>query len=83
MTRLNQILRANQQEMGMQTYQMLGAQQADVSKMQPGQFTRWNNQQGARQIGLLCPPLKACEPEPMTPPVQQIPGAQQSQIPGT
>ena len=61
MTRLNQILRANQQEMGMQTYQMLGAQQTDVSKMQPGQLTRWNNQQGARQTSLLYTPFKACE----------------------
>lgn len=90
MTRLNQILRANQQEMGTQRYQMLGAQQADVSKMQPGQLRRWNNQQDSRQTGLFYPPFKACEPEPMTPPVQQIPGAQQStllcqnsQIPGT
>ncbi|XP_040257215.1 uncharacterized protein [Aegilops tauschii subsp. strangulata] len=78
-TRLNEILRANQQEMGTQRYQMLGAQQADVSKMQPGQLRIRNNQEDARQTGFLHPPFKVSEP--MTPPVQQIPGAQQSQIP--
>ncbi|KAI4968961.1 hypothetical protein ZWY2020_046291 [Hordeum vulgare] len=80
MTRLDGILRANQQEMGTQSYQMLGAQQAEVSKMQPGQLRRQNNQQDARQTGLLYSPFKACEPEPMTPPVQQIPGPQQSSL---
>ncbi|KAM3373465.1 hypothetical protein ACQJBY_020099 [Aegilops geniculata] len=77
-TRFNEILRANQQEMGTQRYQMLGAQQADVSKVQPGQLRIWNNQEDARQKGFLQPPFKASEP--MTPPVQQIPGAQQSTL---
>ncbi|VAH39871.1 unnamed protein product [Triticum turgidum subsp. durum] len=77
-TRLNEILRANQQLMGTQRYQMLGAQQADVPKMQPGQIRIRNNQEDARQTGLLHPPFKASEP--MTPPVQQIPGAQQSTL---
>uniref|UniRef100_A0A8R7TBM0 ARC105/Med15 mediator subunit C-terminal domain-containing protein n=1 Tax=Triticum urartu TaxID=4572 RepID=A0A8R7TBM0_TRIUA len=77
-TRLNEILRANQQEMGTQRYQTLGAQQADASNMQPGQLRIQNNQEDARQTGFLHPPFKASEP--MTPPVQQIPGAQQSDI---
>ncbi|KAF6998268.1 hypothetical protein CFC21_014401 [Triticum aestivum] len=77
-TRLNEILRANQQEMGTQRYQTLGAQQADASNMQPGQLRIRNNQEDARQTGFLHPPFKASEP--MTPPVQQIPGAQQSTL---
>lgn len=91
LTRMNQPnLKANQQEMDMQKHQMLGAQQADISKMQPNQLGGRNNQRDARQNNLLCSPFEASEREPMTPSLQQITGAQQStlrcqnsQIPGT
>ncbi|KAM3370534.1 hypothetical protein ACQJBY_018077 [Aegilops geniculata] len=67
LTRMNQqSSRANQQEMEKQKYQMPGAQQTDISKMQPSQFGGWNNQKDTRQ--------------PMTPPLQQIAGAQQSTL---
>ncbi|KAF7018669.1 hypothetical protein CFC21_031933 [Triticum aestivum] len=72
--------RANQQEMGMQKYQMLGAQQTDISKMQPSQLGGWNNQKDTRKTNLLQSSVKASEREPMTPPLQQIAGAQQSTL---
>ncbi|KAM3390110.1 hypothetical protein ACQJBY_011967 [Aegilops geniculata] len=72
--------RANQQDMDTQKYQMLGAQQTDISKMQPSQLGGWNNQKDTRQTNLLRSPVKASEREPMTPPLQQIAAAQQSTL---
>ncbi|KAM0906052.1 hypothetical protein ACQ4PT_017014 [Festuca glaucescens] len=93
LTRMNQqTLGANQQELDMQRHQMLGAQQGDSSKskLQASQLGGRNNQQDARQRDLLHSPFKACKPELMTTPLQQISGAQQhtliyqnSQVPAT
>ncbi|KAI5010678.1 hypothetical protein ZWY2020_012815 [Hordeum vulgare] len=81
LTRMNQrSLSANQQEMDMQKYQMLGAQQTDISKMQPSQLGGWNNQKDTRQSNLLRSPVEASEREPVTSPLQQIAGAQQSTL---
>ncbi|KAF7003921.1 hypothetical protein CFC21_019193 [Triticum aestivum] len=81
LTRMNQrSSRANQQERDMQKYQMLGAQQTDISKMQPNQLGGCNNQKDTRQTNLLRSPVEASEHEPMTPPLQQIAGAQQSTL---
>jgi hypothetical protein len=91
LTRMNQqTLGANQQELDMQRNQMLGAQQGDSSKLQASELGGRNNQKDARQRDLLHSPFKACKPELMTTPLQQISGAQQrtliyqnSQVPGT
>ncbi|KAM0858079.1 hypothetical protein ACQ4PT_048047 [Festuca glaucescens] len=91
LTRMNQqTLGANQQEMDLQRYHILGAQQADASKMQVGQLGGKNKQQDSRLTDLLHSQFKASEPEHMTRTLQQISGAQQStfvcqnsQIPAT
>lgn len=91
LTRMNQqTLGANQQEMDLQRYHILGAQQADASKMQVGQLGGKNNQQDSRLTDLLHSQFKASEPEHMARTLQQISGAQQStfvcqnsQIPAT
>ena len=89
LTRMNQQTSgASHQEMDMQRYQMLGAQQGDASKIQVSRLSGRNNQKDARQTDLLHSQLKTCKPEPMTPPLQLISAAQQStslcsQIPGT
>ncbi|CAM0879429.1 unnamed protein product [Alopecurus aequalis] len=78
-TRMNQqTLEVNKQEMDMQRYQMFGAQQGDASKIQVSQLSGQNNQQDARQTDLLHLSFKACKPEPMTPPLQQINFSQES-----
>ncbi|XP_037487387.1 mediator of RNA polymerase II transcription subunit 15a-like isoform X1 [Triticum dicoccoides] len=81
LTRMNQqSSRADQQETDMQKYQMLGAQQTNISKMQPSQLGGCNNQKDTRQTNLLRSPVEASEHEPMAPPLQQIAGAQQSTL---
>ena len=81
LTRMNQqSSRADQQETDMQKYQMLGAQQTNISKMQPSQLGGCNNQKDTRQTNLLRSSVMASEREPMTPPLHQIAGAQQSTL---